>query len=77
MNRHYLIEFQSVGNSVKVSAIDPETGVEVSIVGPPNVGREILSRTAARKLDYVLRKRGLADKPKEDSSGRGRRGILI
>ena len=36
-----------------------------------------LSRTAARKLDYVLRKRGLADKPKEDSSGRGRRGILI
>ena len=53
----YLIEFRRVGNSVKVSAIDPLTTQEVSIVGPANVGQEELSRVAVRKLKYVLAKK--------------------
>lgn len=52
----YLLEFYRVGNSVKVSAIDPVTTTEVHIVGPANVGRAELSRVAVRKLKYVLRK---------------------
>jgi len=56
--REVLIEIMQVGNAVKVSAVDPVTGVEVSIVGSPSVGEDILKRNAVNKLNYVLRKRG-------------------
>ena len=46
----YLVEFVRIGNSAKVSAIDPETGTEVSIVGPASAGEAILSRNAVAKL---------------------------
>ena len=51
------MEFQTIGNAVKVSAIDPETLVEVSIIGPVSASESDLSRLAARKLEYVLKKR--------------------
>ena len=31
--RNVILEFQTIGNSVKVTAIDPESLVEVSLVG--------------------------------------------
>lgn len=46
-----------MGNVVKVSAIDPKTGTEVCIVGSPKAGQENLKRVAARKLEYVMKKR--------------------
>ena len=52
-----LLEFQRLGNCVKVTAVDPTTLVEVTIMGPPGCGRETLTRNAVRKLDYVLAKR--------------------
>ena len=55
--KEVLIEIYQVGNSVKVSAVDPETGVEVSIVGSPTAGEKIFKRTAINKLNFVLRKR--------------------
>ena len=51
-----IIEFHRIGNSVKVTAVDPESQIEVSIVGPPRAGEELLKRTAIRKLEYVLAK---------------------
>jgi len=51
-----IIEMIQVGNAVKVTAIDAATGIEVSIVGAPSVGEEILKRNAVNKLNYVLRK---------------------
>ena len=51
-----IIEFIRVGAYVKVSAIDPVSGVEVSIVGDPASGETTLKRTAIRKLKYVLEK---------------------
>ena len=54
----YIIEFHRVGNAVKVTAMDPATLTEVSIVGAPNVGDTELTRVAVRKLEYVLAKRG-------------------
>ncbi len=51
-----IIEFHQVGNAVKVTAVDPESLIEVSIVGAPSAGRETLERTAIRKLEYVLEK---------------------
>jgi hypothetical protein len=50
----FLIEFVRIGNSTKVSAIDPATGIEVSIVGPTSAGEAILSRNAIAKLTRRL-----------------------
>ncbi len=72
----YLLEFQTVGNAVKVCAIDTRTGLEVSIVGPANQGQELLSRTAVRKLEYMLRKRGLLSPSDRPGKGKGR-GLLV
>ena len=52
-----IIEFYQVGAYVKVSAVDPVTMTEVSIVGDPDVGEEALTRTAIKKLNYVLERR--------------------
>jgi len=54
--KEVILEFQRIGNSVKVMAVDPESQVEVSIVGPASAGEETLKRTAIRKLEYVLEK---------------------
>jgi hypothetical protein len=53
----YIIEFHQVGNAVKVSAMDPRTLTEVSIVGAPGVGDTELTRLVVRKLEYMIAKR--------------------
>lgn len=53
----FLIEFFRIGNSVKVSAIDPVTGIEASTVGPAQAGDVQLANAAAAKLRYVLARR--------------------
>jgi len=45
-----LIEFYPLGAYVKVSAIDPVTLTEVSIVGDPAAGEDALSRAAMRNV---------------------------
>jgi hypothetical protein len=49
-----LFEYRRIGASVKVTAIDPTTGREVSIVGPASAGERALADAAAKKLRYVL-----------------------
>lgn len=51
-----IIEFITRGAYVKVSAIDPVSGTEVSIVGDPQRGEMALRQTAIRKLKYVMDK---------------------
>ena len=46
----------TAGRSVKVIAIDPDTGTEVIMVGDKNQSEEVLKRLAARKLHYVMDK---------------------
>lgn len=53
----YLIEFQRIGHLVKVTAIDPVTGMEVVIQGPASAGEQALSQLAVKKLEYVLRQK--------------------
>ncbi len=53
----YLLEFQHIGNYVKVSIIDPDTNTEASIVGDARASESELTRLAVRKMEYVLRKR--------------------
>lgn len=57
MPEDIIIEFHRIGSSVKVSAMDPSTLTEVSIVGPANAGEEILKHNVLRKLEFVLAKK--------------------
>ena len=53
---NYIIEFTQVGANVKVTAIDPRTMTEASIVGGAQYSQEYLARQAVKKLEYVLSK---------------------
>lgn len=55
--REIYVEFVVLGNTVKATAIDPETGVEASIVGPASAPQSVLAQNARRKLEYVQRKK--------------------
>ncbi|HEX6980017.1 MAG TPA: hypothetical protein VF342_12025 [Alphaproteobacteria bacterium] len=57
MARDVIFEFYRVGNAIKVSAVDPVTTVEVSIVGPATWDEAALKRVATRKLEFVLAQR--------------------
>ncbi len=57
--REVIIEFHTIGNFTKVSAMDVMSLTEVSIQGPSNAGEEMLKRNAIKRLEYVLRKKGL------------------
>lgn len=61
-----LFEFRIIGNFVRVSAIDTRTNTEISMVGDPKAGEELLKRMAMRKLRYVIAKN--APKPPSDGS---------
>lgn len=49
-----IIEFCRVGNSVKVSAIDTVSHVEVSIIAPASSTEQQMTDAVMRKLQYVL-----------------------
>ena len=48
--REVLFEFTAIGTVVKVAAIDAETGIEVSVMGPVNASRADLQKLALAKL---------------------------
>ena len=52
----YIIEFIVHGRAVKVTAVDPTTGTEAVLVGDIHQPREILSKEAVKKLEYILKK---------------------
>lgn len=47
----------TTGRTVRVVAIDPVTGIEVTMIGDKQRGEETLKRLAAQKLRYVLDKK--------------------
>ena len=56
-----LLEYHRIGNAVRVSAIDPVTGTEVTIQGPASASETALRHTAITKLRYVLSKTAQQD----------------
>lgn len=54
------LEFQTVGHIVKVSAIDPVTGTEVSTFGPVGASRADLETLALAKLRHRLERAAAA-----------------
>ena len=57
--REVIIEFFPVGNVVKVSAMDTKTLTEISIQGPAKAPEGTLKRNALKRLEYVMKKKGL------------------
>ena len=57
--REIIFEFVPSGAYVKVSAVDPASTTEVSIVGDPAAGEATLKRIAEQKLRYVMERKGL------------------
>lgn len=55
-NDNFIIEFITMGNSVKVTCVDPKSGREVSTIGPKTASQAELSRVAVNKMLYVLKK---------------------
>lgn len=57
--REIIIEMLPVGQIMRVSAVDVQSTTEVTVQGPANAGKEILKRNAIKRLEYVLKKKGL------------------
>ena len=49
----------TVGNAVKVTAVDVKTMTEATFQGPASSTEAVLQREALKKLEYVMRKKGL------------------
>ncbi len=75
--QEYLLEFRQIGGSVKATAIDPETGAEVSVIAPAHTAESELSALAIRKLRYVLAKKKGDDEPPAGTDSTGRGGIVV
>jgi len=51
------VEFVILGNTVKATAIDPETGEEASVIGPASAPQSAMAEAARRKLEYIQKKK--------------------
>jgi hypothetical protein len=54
-------EFTTIGHSVKVTAIDAVTGLEVAVIGPAGAARADLQQLALQKLSARIK--AAAEKP--------------
>jgi hypothetical protein len=66
--REILFEFIRIGESVRVAAIDSETGLEAVAIGPAHAACADLEQLALRKLMRKLE----AEKPPPSRFGGGR-----
>lgn len=57
--REVILEFHQIGQIVKVTAMDTKTLTEVSIQGPISAGESLLKSNALKRLEYVLKKKGV------------------
>lgn len=53
----YYVEYIRAKGSMKVTAIDPVSGVEATIIVPAHTRPDDASQLAVKKLQYLLRKK--------------------
>lgn len=58
-NREVIVELTSMGNMVRVTAMDTKSLTEIVISGPATTPDSMLKRNAVKRLEYVLRKKGI------------------
>ena len=54
MQRQVILEYTVVGRALKVVAVDPETGLEATIIAPSGTPRSEMDRVAMRKLERLI-----------------------
>lgn len=59
--REIYIEMHRIGQVVKVTAMDTSSLTEVVTQGPASAGEPALKEAAIRRLEYVMRKKGLIE----------------
>jgi len=70
LDRHILFEIVRLGAYLKVSAIDPQTLTEVSVIGPAKASSvEAMKRIAMRKLQRAIERGGNLPAGPEDEEG--------
>ena len=52
-----LFEYIRQGTSVKVTAIEPETGIEAVVIVPANLSESQMQMKALQKLRYIMQKK--------------------
>ena len=57
--REVIVEFFTIGTYVKVTAMDVKTLTEVTTQGPASAGEKVLEFNALKRLEYVMKKKGL------------------
>jgi hypothetical protein len=58
-NREIIVELTPVGNVIRVTAMDVKSLTEIVISGPATTPEKILKQNAVRRLEYVLKKKGI------------------
>jgi hypothetical protein len=51
------VEFIILGNTVKATAIDSQTGEEASVIGPAGAPQSAMAQAALKKLEYIQKKK--------------------
>ena len=72
-----LLEFHRIGHMVRVSAIDPATGIEAVVSGPASAGEAQLKATAVAKLRWLLRRRAGPGPDGPAGAAPGGRGLIV
>lgn len=57
-NDGIIIETTSLGNTLRVTAVDVATGIEGTIVADPRTSEKQREALAVRKLQWVMKKKG-------------------
>jgi hypothetical protein len=60
-NREVIFEFFPIGPYMKVTAMDVASLTEVSISGPKGTSEALLKMNALKRLEFVMRKKGLIE----------------
>lgn len=58
-NREIIFEIAPIGNLVRVIAMDVKTMTEITIQGPKTASESTLKANALKRLEYVMKKKGL------------------
>ena len=58
-NREVIFEYAPIGNAVRVTAFDTASLTEITIQGPAAASETVLQINALKRLEYVLRKKGI------------------
>ncbi|MBI1216397.1 MAG: hypothetical protein GC185_11355 [Alphaproteobacteria bacterium] len=57
--REVLLEYQRVGNIMRVSAMDVQSLTEIVVQCPAGAGDAVFRKNALLRLSYVLKKKGI------------------